>query len=428
MDSPIKEDLLHYVWRTQRFDHDGLATTDGQSLTIQQYGHLNADAGPDFLEGVITIEDTKWAGQIEMHVRSSDWLRHGHTGDQRYDNVILHVVYEHDVEIKDPAGHNIPVLLMKDRISDHTLKRYEQLQANDAWIPCAALTGTVDPIKWSLWLDSVIAERLSTKATSVHGLVQYYKGDWSSVTFHMLCRAFGLKVNVDAMDALAYIVPLSIVQKNANDSSKVEALLFGQAGLLDLVEEHDEHSQMLSEQYAHLRRKYQLVPVDGNHWRYSRMRPTSFPDLRLAELVAILCETTHLFQYIRENAADAITDLLSQAASSYWDQHYRLAIPSTKDQQKRLGTATIRSVLINAFAPVLMAYGESIAEYGPCEQAIELLYQLPAEKNKVLRQWQAVGIVAEHSAHSQALLHLKKHYCDQQRCLQCSIGAAIVGK
>lgn len=426
MAAQIKEELLHYVWRTQRFDHTALTTTDGRTISIQQYGHLNADAGPDFLEARLTIGQTTWAGQVEMHLKASDWLKHGHTGDKRYDNVILHVVYDHDCEINDPSGQPLPVLLIKDRINKSTLDQYAKLQATDKWIPCAGLAETIPIHKWNLWLDSVIAERLSAKAQDVHRLKNYYQGDWASATYHMLSRALGLKVNVDAMDALAYALPLSIIQKNANDRHHVEALLLGQAGILGAVDVHDDYSAALQITYTHLSHKYQLTALASSRWRYSKMRPTSFPDIRLAQLAAILNESTQLFQYIRENGVTAITDLLGGTPDPYWDSHYRLGIASEKRQEKRLGKGTIHNILINAFAPVLMAYGESIDDYRACEQAIDLLYALPAENNKVLRNWKEVGVKVEHGAHSQALLHLKKHYCDRQRCLQCSIGASII--
>jgi hypothetical protein len=426
MIAPIKEELLHYVWRTQRFDHTKLKTTDGRTLSIQQYGRLNADAGPDFLEARLTIGETVWVGQVEMHLRASDWIKHGHTGDKRYDNVILHVVYDHDCEINDPSGRPLPVLLLNDRIPPSTLRQYERLQATDKWIPCAGLTDTIPQDKWRLWLDSVIAERLSLKARAVHELTTHYRGDWASTTYHMLCRALGLKVNVDAMDALAYAMPLSILQKNADDRHHIEALLLGQAGILQAVEVHDDYSTALLTTYTHLSHKYQLAAIESSRWRYSKMRPTGFPDIRIVQLAAILKESTQLFQYIRENGVTAIKDLLSVAPDTYWDNHYRLGVASDRNQPKRLGIGTIHNILINAFAPVLMAYGESIDDYTACEQAIDLLYELPAENNKVLRNWEHLGVKASHGAHSQALLHLKKHYCDQQRCLSCSVGASIV--
>lgn len=428
MERTIREDLLHYVWRTRRFDHAQLTTTDGQVIEIIEYGQLNIDAGPDFSEARVRIGETLWVGQVEMHVAASDWDLHQHTGDPRYSNVILHVVYDYDRDIKDVSGNPLPVLDLSLRIDSYLLTHYSRLLAAESWVPCAKLLPEVSGFKIAMWLESIVGERLQHKAMDIQASLDYYHGDWESVLYASICSNLGLRVNVDAMAALARSLPLQILHKNSDQPTAIRALLYGQAGMLH-TSAGDVYYEELRREYIHLRAKYGLHPIDPILWKYSRMRPTAFPTIRIAQMAALLERTTYLFQHVRDGVStDSLVELLRVTADTYWDRHYRLGAETDKIQPKRLGRATVDVLIINSVVPILYHYGISIDEYAYCERALEILYDLDPEVNTILKGWRKAGIKADNAAHSQALLHLKKHYCDLKRCMSCAIGHEILGR
>lgn len=423
----IKEDLLHYVWRMKRFDLKDLRTTDGRSIEILDFGTHNHDAGPDFSEGKIRIDGTLWAGQIEMHVLASDWYAHKHQQDPRYDGVILHVVYIADKDVTLGDGSTVPCLCIGPRIPSHIQDHYQSLLSSASWIPCAELLPTVDPFKFSMWLQRLTSERLQSKAAHILALLEDQKGDWESTFFILLCRSLGLKVNVDAFEELARAVPLHLLHKNRHNPTAIAALLFGQSGLLP-EETADAYPQELRQLYNHLKHKYQLQAISPMHWKFSRMRPAAFPTLRIAQLAALLTSSTSLFQYIRDlNEIQDVLDLLDVTAHEYWDDHYRFGPQSEKSKPKKLGKNSKDLILINTVAPTLFAYGQYIGDYSYCERAIQVLQEVSAEVNKITKGYQSLGTKASSAADSQALIHLKKSYCSAQRCLSCAIGHEVIG-
>ena len=426
MVTPIQEALLHYVWRTKRWDIQDLLLTDGRPLDILSFGIPNHDAGPDFLEGHIRIDGIQWHGQIEMHVQASDWNLHGHQHDPRYDNVILHVVYDHNADIYRSDGTIIPTLVIDHRrISSQVINQYTHLIQSERWIPCADLVRQVDGDFIGIYLDRLVAHRLAEKASLYALWLREYQGDWETVLYIAISRALGLKVNADAMEALAQAVPLSVIQKNSHDPDMVIAILYGQAGLLQSGK--DPISETWQKSYDFAKHKYNLQSIPQLLWKYSRMRPSAFPTIRIAQWAAIYLQESHLMQFLRDaSTAEDIKQRLEVTAHSYWDTRFVFGPPVHDKKPKKLGKATVDLLLINAIAPMLYLYGDQTGDITYVDKAIDLLYNTQAEKNQITNGFSSLGINARHAADSQALVHLKHQYCDPKQCLQCSIGDRLL--
>ena len=422
----IKEDLLHYIWQLKRFDQLDLKTTDGDLIEIIHFGYPNIDAGPDFLEATIKRNGTLWYGQIEIHVKSSDWMAHQHQTDPRYNNVILHVVYEADQEILDHNKQVIPCLVLKNRIDPSIIKKYHQLQASTYIIPCEKLLPLINNDRIPILLESLLASRFEERSKVHQTILEALNGDWEAMFYRLLSRAMGLRVNGQAFEKLTSILPLKLLHKNRENIVQLEALFFGQAGFL-LAEPQDAYTQSIRREYQFLQKKYRLKAMDSIHWKFSRMRPSAFPSIRLAQLAAIYHEHASLFYQVKEaRDVNDISRLFLVSASKYWDTHYRLGVPSPKESKKSLGRAKIEVLLINAVVPILFLFGKLYNEYAYCEKAIHFMSQISPELNHLTRQMATLGFPNQHAGHSQALIELKKNFCQAKRCLSCSIGHQIL--
>ncbi len=422
----MKEELLHYAWRMRRFHHHALFTTDGQTVDILSPGQHNADAGPDFLNARLRIGDTVWAGNVEMHLKSSDWLQHQHQQDPAYDNVVLHVVYEEDKPIQRSNGTLIPCLEMKNRISRRLAANYQRLLQQESWVPCANSLNEVSDLTKNLWLDRLAAERLEHRAGLIDARLQRCQQDWETVFYQFLARSFGSKVNGDPMEMLAQQTPLLLLNKYRHSVFQMEALLFGQSGLLEGQSFSEEYPRRLQQEYRFLRKKHGLKPIPAQAWKFLRLRPANFPTIRIAQLAALLHQTVSLFSKVMA-AQDAkeLEHLFEVKLSNYWWTHYSFDKPSPQ-QAKALGQRTVHLIIINTIAPFLFCYGRAKKDNRLQERALDLLEALPAESNKIIRRWQEAGLRATSAYHSQAMIQLKQQYCDQRRCLQCAIGNALL--
>ena len=421
----MKEDLLQYAWRMQQFDARNLQSTDGQTIQIQSFGQHNTDAGPDFTEARIRIGDTLWAGNVEMHLKASDWLQHRHQDDPAYDNVILHVVLENDQVIFRSNGKPIPCLELKSRIPAQLAANYQRLLQMEGWIPCERQLQDVPSMTRKLWLDRLLVERLEQKTVVIEQALERNQYHWEESFFQQLAKGFGLRINAEPFEMLARSLPLLTLLKHKHSLLQLEALLFGQAGMLE-VDFADAYPQQLKKEFQFLKAKYALRPIPFSSWKFARLRPAAFPTIRIAQLAALIYQTDHLFSKIL--AAKHIKELENTFVlklSNYWRTHYRFDKLSAR-RQKRLGTSTIHLLIINVISPFIFLYGKHKGEERYQEQALHLLEQLPPEQNKVIKNWSAVGIVPESAYQSQALLQLKKHYCTTRRCLSCSIGNSIL--
>jgi len=410
----MKEDLLHFVWRTKRFDLFALKTTEGEPIQIQSFGEHNTHSGPDFFNAKIKIGDTLWAGNVEMHLNSSDWNKHHHSNDRAYDNVILHVVLEEDEPIFRKSGERIPALELKKRISEKLSKTYLKLLHNEYWIPCQHHFFEVSEMKRNIWLDRLLVERLESKTNLIHQQLQQNKQHWEETFYQFLARNFGVKVNNDAFEQLARATPLQI-----------EAMLFGQAGMLE-EEFEDDYPNRLKKEYHFLKTKYKLEPIDKVNWKFMRLRPANFPTIRIAQFAQLIFQSAHLFSKILEaKNAEALEKLFKIEPSEYWKTHYTFDNDS-EEKPKRLGKTAIHLFIINTIAPFLFVYGTQKAETAFQDKALALLESLKPEKNSIINGWKELGVMPESAAQTQSLLQLKNEYCNKKRCLECSVGATIL--
>ncbi len=417
---------MHYIWQVHCFDMSDLRTTDGKSIEIQSFGIYNRNAGPDFLNGKIKIGDTIWAGHIEMHLRSSDWRRHKHGADARYNNVILHVVFLEDERIKLQDGTLLPCLTLDNRIDPALVKRYEGLINNRTWIPCQAHIDTVSKIVKTSTIQRMMAERMEEKALVLKQELDELEGDLSMLIYRQLAWGLGLSVNGDAMRQLVTSLPYKIIQRHRDDLFQVEALLFGQAGMLEEPGE-DEYRVSLRREYKILSRKFSLRPMPSTQWKYLRLRPAAFPTIRIAQLAQILHRVSRLDDVLLSGSKVGILKALDVKAEGYWKYQYTWGTPSTP-RAKSLGRAKRDIILINVVAPLLWLIGIRKDQRAMKDKALSILEGIGSEKNSIIARWRQLGYEAENAAESQGLLQLKKTKCDQQRCLECPIGHQILSR
>ena len=425
----MNERFLYYLWEN-RLLTGKLLTITGQPVEVVNPGFRNTDSGPDFLEAKIRIGEQVWAGQVEIHVKTSDWNRHGHQHDKAYRNVVLHVVYEHDSMV-----NNIPVLELKGHFDTTLHGRYVRFMASQYWIACERQLDQVQPFTVNNWLERMAIERLEEKAKNVSKLLTLNKFDWENALYQLLLRYFGMKVNNEAFETLASLLPLKTLLKHADNLIQVEAMLLGCAGFLEM-ESHEEYPQLLQREFAVMRAKFNLLTMPVEQWKFMRMRPVNFPTIRLVQLAQMIHQHGCLFSKIKTaESADEIKTLFDVKASNYWDTHYRFTTktpPSAwqsqgpHNQAKHLGESTADVLMINAVIPLLFSYGQFHKDLSYYEKAVRFLEEISVEDNSIIRHFAAIGITASNAMQSQALLHLYNFYCRRKRCLECSIGNALL--
>lgn len=417
----MKEDFLQYVWRLGLFDHSEMKTTENENLTIVNRGIHNTNAGPDFLNAQVMIGGTRWAGNIEIHLKASEWNQHKHQLDKAYNNVILHVVLDEDEPALNQKGNRIPCLVLRSRISKGLEKKYQRLMASEYWIPCQHQFHHVPAITINSWLDRLLVERLEGRMERFEEKLDNNQNDWDATFYLFLVRSFGLKVNNEAFESLAMSLPLLTILKHKTSLFQIEALLFGQAGLLECNFE-EEYPQSLKKEYDFLRKKYQLTPLPKEIWKFMRMRPANFPTIRIAQLATLIFQTEHLFSKILAAAnTDEIINLFQLRLSNYWKTHYVFdKVSSTR--KKTLGKQAIQLLVINTIAPFVFLYGTKQGNENFKEKALNLLEAISPEKNKIINQWMKLGVAPKSAYQTQALLQLKNNYCNAKRCVECNIG------
>lgn len=421
----MKEDFLHYLWKHKLFDNQNLTTESGESIQILKSGEHNQDAGPDFSNARIMVEKTAWAGNVEIHIQSSDWNKHKHHSDKSYDNVILHVVYDHDKDIKNSMGGYIPVLKLKNRIPLHLLNNYQKLNSSNDWIPCANQIKNVDEFTVQLWLNRMIIERLESKVIAIEQELTLLKNNWDECFYRILCRNFGFKVNAMPFQWMAQSLPYLYIQRQQNSLLQIESLLFGQAGMLENSFK-DEYPLILKKEYQHLKNKYSLNPIEPSSWKFLRLRPLNFPTIRISQIANLFFRNKKFFSAILDcEKLSEVRDLFETESSSYWNDHYKFDVQS-KFKKKKLGISSINNLVINTVIPFLFLYGKLKKEESFQNRALQFLETLPSEKNLITRQWEALGIENSNAFQSQALLQLKNMHCKQKKCLNCGIGNKLL--
>lgn len=418
----MNEDFLHFIWKFKNFIYKYLQTTEGLPLSIIKAGEHNFNAGPDFLNARIKIGDKIWAGSVEIHIKTSHWQQHNHSTDDAYNNVILHVVYEDDA----PGLLTIPCLELKNLINPNSLAHYHLLKTSKEWIPCATQIQQVEEFTKSFWLERMAAERLEIKALAVLKTLKSNNNDWAETFYQLSGKNFGFKINSPAFEALTKSLPQKLLSKHRHNYLQIEALLFGQAGMLE-TDFTDEYPNSLKREYDFLRKKYNLIHLQLHQWKYLRLRPPNFPTIRISQFAALAHKSVHLFSQIleTENYQDLIS-LFEVKASSYWDDHFIWDKEVQKKTEKWLGNESINNIIINTIIPTLFAYGIAKNSIIYKEKAFSLLEEIPAEINNITEGWKKLGFRNKNAYESQALIHLRNNYCDNKQCLKCAIGTKIL--
>lgn len=422
----MREDFLHHLWKYRNISSHIHYTKTGQRIEIIHPGVHNYDAGPDFFNARIRIDDLEWAGNVEIHVKSSDWVLHGHSSNRAYDNVILHVVYEDDKPVK-VNGSTIPTLQLKGCINVSSIEKFEELSATNTFIPCeSVLQGEkLDQLQINNYMSRLFVEKLEGKSAIIMNFMHANKGDWDETYYQILARAFGQGKNRTPFELLAKSLPLKILKNEGSNLSAIEALFFGQAGFLN-NQPQDFYTEGLTNNYRFLKSKYKLEPIDEHIWKYSRLRPGNFPTLRIAQLAKLCAENIiNMKSLLSMINTDKIHQLFNVQASSYWETHSKFGKRS-KLQSPKLGHASVNGIVINAIAPTLLEYARINEDMVLRERAIELVERIPGENNNIISRWKRLGISVESAVQSQALLHLKTAYCDSKKCLSCTIGTALL--
>lgn len=419
----MKEDFLHYLWQHQYFDKHNLASADQQAIQVLRCGYSNTNAGPDFLQAQVKVGTETWCGSVEIHLRASDWLRHRHDRDARYDQVVLHVVWEADRALQRSDGSDIPTLELKDRVDPKLLQGYYFFQQAPHEIPCAPLTARVPALVRLEMLDRVLVERLEQKAGRLQERLQACHQDWEETTYQALCAGFGFKINQEAFGRLSQVLPFALLRKHHQALPQLEALLLGQAGFLEDIPAGDAYLQQLQQEFHFLRHKYRLPEgLQSSDWNLLRLRPANFPPVRLAQLAALLHGKDKLFASLLAcHGLKEVSAFFQKPVSDYWQHHYLPGRPAAS-RLKGMGRQSIASLVINTVVPLLFAYSHWQDKQAYRDRALAWLEQLPAEQNSLLQAFRQLGLPVVSAADSQAYLQLYQHYCQGRKCLSCSLG------
>jgi len=420
----MKEDFLHYLWKFKKFDTSNLTTSNGEKLTIENSGSYLQLAGPDFFNSQITIENQKWAGNVEIHLKSSDWYVHHHERDSNYDSVILHVVWEHDVEIYRKNNTEIPVLILKNLVSKETLNNYQSLVSPKSWIFCEKQIESVNSFIMLNWQERLFFERLERKSKPIFDLAESSLHDWDAILFCQLAKNFGLNTNGDSFYNMANSIPFSIIRKEGNDLFNLESLLFGIAGLLEINKE-DHYYKKLKGNFDYLIQKYQLQSNSFTSLQFFKHRPDNFPTIRVSQLANVYyCQQQLFSKIIKADNVATIYEIFDKSVSEYWETHYQFDKISPK-KKKALSKSFIDLLIINTIIPLQFAYAKSKGKE-ISEKLISLLNQVKPEANAIIDKFSTFGLKAQNAFETQALLQLKNEYCNKNRCLGCSIGMELL--
>ena len=424
------EKLYHYVWKHRIGLHAGMTTTDGRQVDVIDPGLHNSDAGPDFFNAKVKIDGETWVGNVEIHSNASEWYTHGHDSDPAYDNVILHVIGNNNRDdILTHSGRLLPQLVID--VPDGIRSNYKELLYTDSYPPCYKVIPNLSRLMVHSWMAALQTERLQQKTEAILERLERLDGNWEAAYFATLARTYGFGKNGDALEQWACSIPIHAIDHHRDDLLQLEALFFGQAGMLNVaaVPERmkletaaDTYFQRLQQEYEYLRHKFRLTPIDPRGWQFMRMRPQNFPSIRIAQLARLHHESrAQLSRLLECDNIDKLKELLRCGVSEYWQTHYTFGHESTANK-KMLSAQSINVLMINTAIPMLFAYGRHNCHEKYCQKAFDLLEQLKAEDNNIVRLWQEVGLSVENAGDTQALIQLKKQYCDRRDCLSCRFG------
>lgn len=421
----MTEDVLQYAWKVQAIKKNDLRTTDGSTISILSQGVHNSDEGPDFSSARVILDNVEWIGDVEIHVKGSDWFSHNHHGDKNYNKVILHAVWENDKPALREDDSVVPTLDLSKLIDPAWLDHYQELMASMQAIPCHHWLGRVDDVIVYDAFYKTLAERLEGKAERVTKLLHHYKGDWETVALVHMIREFGFKKNAEAFEHLAQLVDLKILRK-LNSQSQMEAYFFGLAGLIP-VKSSEDYAMRLQDEYDWIKNKFRLDNrvMDSGWWKFMRMRPANFPTMRIAQMASVLHNTHSFFRSVIEKDTHEIVGLFNYDVSEFWQNHYHFR-KTSEGRSGQIGAQSSRVLCINVVAPLLVAYGQAVSDSLFIDKAVNLLESLEKENNAITRLWSSQGKKIRNAAESQGSIELFNKYCKEKNCLKCSIGNKIL--
>lgn len=419
------EQLLHYVWRHRLFQQD-LKTIDGKIIEVIDVGLPNADSGPDFSNAKLKIDNETWIGNIEIHHTSKDWYKHKHENDKAYNSVILHIVEQANCEVYNSNQESIDQCEIK--YPAHVKENMDYLLFSNVSLPCANYLADLSPFYVNSWINTLLLERLERKSNDIQRLLESFNNSWDDVFYVLLSRNFGFGLNSDSFEQLAKSLPLRYILKQADNIVQIEAFLLGQAGILDDINPTDEYTLKLQQEYTFLKSKYSLKPLDKSIFKNMRVRPTSSPQLRLVQLASILYNFQGFFsKMIATEDIGRIRLLFHHNASEYWQTHYTLGKASDK-KSKYVGDKSLDIILINTVIPILFTYGKSIFDETYCDRALNFIEQINPESNSIIKSFTSCGLQVKSAYETQALIQLKREYCEKRKCLFCRIGYQLLSK
>jgi hypothetical protein len=424
----LSESAFQFIWKYRLFKQQGLVTQSGRSVRIERVGSQNFNEGPDFLNALIDIEGVRLAGHIEIDRSSSDWNKHRHHLNEKFNSVILHVVYEHDADVVRRDGSRPETLVLKSHIDRRAMETYRSMAGSRSWIPCQSLIGSVDSFYVDHWLNRLLFDRMLQKSDSVFRLLEESGGDWQQVSYIVLARSFGFSVNDQAFELLARSVPLELIKAYRHDPLILDALFFGQAGMLEQSFD-EEYPLQLKGAFAGLKSKHGLKPMAYHHWRFLRMRPANFPTLRIAQFSAFCHRFEDFFSPVLEieNLTLWESMLKSLVLNPYWSVRYRFG-KAGHPHHPAVGSAAAKTIFINWLCLLLFAYGRRHEDVDRMDQSFERMARVGAERNSIVDRYRRLGVKVRSAVDTQGLKQLKTIYCDKKRCLDCEIGLQIIKK
>lgn len=424
----MKEEFLHYLWKYRLYDAEKLFDSDGKQIIVINPGEYNRDSGPDFFNARLKIDGTEWAGNIEIHIRSSDFDNHRHNTDPAFDNLILHAVAENDRRVFNTRGEEI--LTSKIVFDINLYEKYINLINHPSVIACQDEINKLDPFYIRHWLGSLAVERLQEKSEHILKILSGTENDWEETFYRLLSRYFGFRVNTEPFEMLASALPFRIIRKHSDNRFQIEALLYGTAGMLEegLFREalNDSYYSDLIKEFKILASKYSLKPIHGWIWKFSRLRPANFPTLRISQLAALLSVAGGIFSRTLEaKTLSQLRNLFEVSASEYWNNHFVFGKQS-RDYPKNTGSQATDILLINAIIPAIFVFGKYRDSDELCEKAVRFLEETGPEENIIINEWQSAGFIADSAFITQGLIQLRNSYCRKRKCLDCSIGSRLL--
>jgi len=421
----LKEDFLQFIWQHKLLLPLPTITVGGMEINILKQGDLNTNSGPDFFNAQIKMNNLVLVGNVELHLKTSDWNKHGHNSDKNYNNIILHAVYEHDTLLKQNIDNNVEVLELKNLIDKSSIRKYQQLFESKQKLACNNQLKNCDDLKFLSWLDRMTVERLEEKIKRLEHWYILTQWDYTQVFYYGLLRNFGFNVNADAFELLAKQLPISVLLKHSDNLLQLESLLLGTAGFLE-NQFQDAYVLKLQNEFEFLKHKYQLIPLQKELFKFSRMRPANFPSLRLAQFAALINRLPEIFSKPHQNTDfKNLSAALNLPLEGYWKNHYKMD-GQTTNMDLKMGSNAIENLMINSFAPFLFFYSKKIGDESLSNKALHLLQACAFEKNTITNLFKDKRFVLKDAGNSQALISLYHHYCKTKQCLKCGVAAALL--